>query len=523
MAYEGAIAAARYVVQEASLETLLTSPRFFGLVTATPLQRALCRIIDGVPLGDLALHPHVLEALGLPPWFEGNPCNWLGRPREVSIVAGIRGAKSLLAACVAVRLSQTVDVEHVGRGDLPVLPIVSVKMELATAIYDHLAGHVQEMPLLRSILVRPPANGEVVLRHPSGKPVRVVIAAGKRAGASLVSRWTAGALFDEFPRMAGEEAVVSWDEQKKAVAERILPNGLILNIGSPHAPFGPAYEQVQEHHGKPSRSLVVLRAPAYRLNPRWWTPERCAEAKETNPDVYVTDVEAQFATSTASFLSDLDIDKCTRATADDLAPEDDLHYCAAIDPATRGNAWTLIVMTRRGDHRSIALAREWVGSRTAPLDPSVVCAEIARLIEPYRVRTVYSDQHLGDALVACARLTGFSLVPWTMTTEQNTEHYMALRTRIALSKIDVPRVKRLVEDLKGVKSVPTRDGVRIKLPLTGDGRHCDFAPAVVLALSMPLRDAEAPALNEQELLLAEKQRMLDAAKARYGRKKGLFG
>jgi hypothetical protein len=34
-------------------EALLTSPEAFGLTTATPLQRAICRVSDGVPIGDL--------------------------------------------------------------------------------------------------------------------------------------------------------------------------------------------------------------------------------------------------------------------------------------------------------------------------------------------------------------------------------------------------------------------------------------------------------------------------------------
>ncbi len=47
-----------------TLERLLTHPSAFGLLTASPLQRAICRIADGLPLGELAEHPDVMAAIG---------------------------------------------------------------------------------------------------------------------------------------------------------------------------------------------------------------------------------------------------------------------------------------------------------------------------------------------------------------------------------------------------------------------------------------------------------------------------
>src|SRR5438552_3658153 len=46
------------------LERLLMSPAAFGLTTASSLQRAVCRIIDGLPLGELATCAEVRAAIG---------------------------------------------------------------------------------------------------------------------------------------------------------------------------------------------------------------------------------------------------------------------------------------------------------------------------------------------------------------------------------------------------------------------------------------------------------------------------
>jgi hypothetical protein len=45
-----------------TLEALLMNRGAFGLETASPLQRAICRIADGASLEELAAHPDVAQA-----------------------------------------------------------------------------------------------------------------------------------------------------------------------------------------------------------------------------------------------------------------------------------------------------------------------------------------------------------------------------------------------------------------------------------------------------------------------------
>ena len=84
-----------------TLELLLTSHHYFGLETATPVQRAVCRAIDGLPLGELWKDRDVRAAFG-----NCKPPSGLGRvlaPLELLLLAGIRSAKSLIAAACAFR------------------------------------------------------------------------------------------------------------------------------------------------------------------------------------------------------------------------------------------------------------------------------------------------------------------------------------------------------------------------------------------------------------------------------------
>src|SRR5678815_525909 len=128
-------------------------------------------------------------------------------------MSGIRTGKSLLAACAAFHMAVTCDVSSLRPGEIPRVSVVSLKKDLADVIVNHLVGSVKASALLRPFLMGEPTGDGLMIRHPSGTPVEICVVAGSRAGASLVARWSAGCIFDEFPRMTGEDdAVINWDD-----------------------------------------------------------------------------------------------------------------------------------------------------------------------------------------------------------------------------------------------------------------------------------------------------------------------
>ena len=398
-----------------SVERLVTSRGGFNL-DASPLQRAVCRVIDGSPLAELADVPEVQRAFGgaLP----------TERPRELCVFSGVRVGKSLIAGATAVTWSQTIDVSHLRPGEVPRIPIVSTRMDNADVVFSHIAGSMTSSPFLRTLLLEEPRNERILVRHPTGRPVEIMVVAGSRAGSSLVSRWLGGTIFDEFPRMVGaEDGVINWDDQRKAVVQRILAGGGILDIGSPWAPFGPAYQLFVEHYGKPTRTICVLRAPAYDMNPAWWTPARCAEAKTADPDAYVTDVLAEFASLEESLFNGVELERATRNEPEpyELEPLADHHYVAAMDPATRSNSWTLVIATREGRMKRIVLARQWTGTKLDPLSPRDVFRAMAPTLRRYRIESVWTDQYYVDALRDIAAEVGIRLVQIKISEHENVE------------------------------------------------------------------------------------------------------
>mgnify|MGYP001605911956 CR=1 FL=1 len=484
-------------LRQVPLERMLISEHGFGLTTASPLQRAICRIIDGRPLGELANTPllknadaysdEIRERATLA-WSIGDISKLPAvKPAEIYIVGPVRSGKSLIAATIALCASQRCDVSRLGFGEMPRASVVSLNMDLAKVVYQHIAGHVYANENLKRLLVSEPTVDSIVLAHPDGIPVEIKIVAGSRAGGSLVARWSAGAFFDEFTRMiGGDDGVINFDDARSAVSARLLRGAQIVGIGSPWAPFGPAYQLVNKHWGEPSHERVVIRAVGPAMNPEWWTPERCEELRSRDYTAYRTDVLGEFAQPEESMFATEDLAAVTRKYPLELAPQAGNYYVAAIDPATRGDTFTLVVTTRdQGGKSTIVLAREWRGSSSSPLSPAEVFREIARILEPYQCFSVVSDQWAADALHDLAMQHGIYLRSESITAAKKVDMFESLKTLILAKRIELSPLPELQQDLRRVGKKVTQTGISIDLPRVGR-RHCDFAFAAALAFSQPM-------------------------------------
>lgn len=505
---------ARRAASAATLEALLVSSIGFGLTTASPLQRAICCIAEGRPV---------------PPEAAADVAEYVGdyrpgtQPRELVIASGIRTAKSMIAAMIAIRATQTVDLSGLKRSEIPRVPVVSLSKDLAAVVYGHVRTTIETSQTLRHLLLAEPTADALMLRHPDDRPVEIKIVAGGRAGEALVARWLASIIYDEGFRMVGrEDGVVNLDDMRHAVKGRLLPGAQEVLIGSPWAPFGPGYDLIQAHHMNPTGRTVVVWAPAHKLNPVWWTPETMAELEAMNPDAYRTDVLAQFMEPSELWFSAQLLEAAIRRDPPELPREPGCTYVAGMDPATRSNAWTLAIGTRDGQRRKVAKATQWIPARGAPLDPRDTLAQIAQACAPYGVRQVFTDQWAIDALRPLAADVGLDLVQIDHKGREAPELYGAVRQWLVLGELELPPVPELVEDLKRVQRRITQNGIAVVLPTTNDGRHCDYVPALVRMLHGLNEDRVAadPPEGSPEWEQRTRARMRRAAEDRARRRPG---
>lgn len=489
-----------------TLERILTSPRCFGLVTATPIQRVLCRAFDGLPFDDLLeAHPELAERIdGItllertfgPGGLERLPNE---KPREIYLITGIRTGKSLLLAAIAFQCAMTADLASLQPWEEATVPILSLTLKKARIILRHLKGPLLSRPHLRALLPREPTGSCLWVRRPhDGRIVRVEIAAGARAGGALVGDWVCGVLFDEFPRMTGEEdgSIINFDESRNAVVARIREGGMLAAVGSPHAPRGPAYEVVKKHFGNPSRALIVARPPARAMHPDYWTDAKIEELLRSpkGRHIYQTDYLGEFADPESNFFSTAELEAVTRKREvneeGELDPlelpyKNDCQHFAAMDPAMMRNAWTFVIARReyREDGSSkvvVVFAKQWVPGRIGPLNPEVVIAEIKAICVKYHLWEVFTDRWKSDELQSIGEKAGLTFTVYGLAGQDNVNLFDSLKLRVLTGGLELPDDPEIRTDLLAVRRVVRNRSIGMDFPFTNDGRHCDYAPSIAV-------------------------------------------
>jgi hypothetical protein len=227
---------------------------------------------------------------------------------------------------------------------------------------------------------------------------------------------------------------------------------------------------------------MVAHAASWTANPT--LTEAGTRGDEPDEVVWLREYAAiPQAEGETSVLSDALLARVTRATGDLVA--DDRHtYVATIDPATRGNAWTLTIgCLSDAKVRRIVLTREWRGTKAKPLKPGTVFKEIADILVPFRLKHVNSDQWSEDTLRESARSAGLSLVVTSWTAGLKADCYDALKTLAQEGKLDLPSDPSVRTDLLGIRQRLTRNGISYELATQGT-RHSDFAPCIAMNVSL---------------------------------------
>ena len=111
---------------------------------------------------------------------------------------------------------------------------------------------------------------------------------------------------------------------------------------------------------------------------------------------------------------------------------------------------------------------------------------------PYGITAIFSDQVMGDALQTLARRVGLHLVQQQYQERERAKKYLTIRTHLDRKAIELPPLRRMRTDLLHVQKRATPTGIGVRLPMTSDGRHCDWAPTLMLVLSRLLPDPDGP-------------------------------
>jgi hypothetical protein len=418
-----------------------------------------------------------LVSAGFPetsPWWRQTIARWYrSGKRQAVLRVGRRGGKSSSLSRLAV--VEALYGHHViPPGDIGVVAVISTRNDEAGA----------RLTTICSIL-----DALGVPYRPWGKGVDGIVLVGRRIGfrvytASIqgVSGFTGIFLFcDEVAKWKDKETGSNpATEVLKSLRPTIAtqPEARIVLSSSP---FGMLDAHFDAYEQGETPTQVTGHAPTWEANPT--LTEEATHDLELDDAAWLREYKAvPQAEVESSLLSEVLIDAATRIGPAVLPFEAGRRYVAAIDPATRTNAWALVIATQGWDMvRRVVLAKEWRPKAGMKLSPSAVLAEIRELLRPYGIRWLITDQHAVDALAELARLAGLVLIEQAWTGVNKRDAYEHVRLLLQDSKLELPPDPQIKVDLLGIRKRITRSGVTYELA-EQRGRHSDYAPAIALAV-----------------------------------------
>lgn len=432
----------------------------------------------------------LLVSKGFPPtskWWREFIERWYRSGKKQSVIrAGRRAGKSSTLCRLGV--VEALYGEHmIPPGDIGWVAVVSMRRNDA-------------LERLRTIAAILDALG--VNYVPKGDTIELP---GRRTGFAVytasiggVSGFTAIFLFlDEVAKWKDNDTGVNpANEVIKSIRPTILTQKNAKMVLS-SSPMGHHDAHADEYAKGENAQQIIAHAASWEANPT--ITEADTRALEENEIIWLREYKAiPQAEDELSLLTEASLKRCMRA---DFVPKDPRHtYVATMDPATRGNAWTLAITTMTdGRVRQVVFTHEWIGSKQKPLKAGEVFKEMAPMLAAYDLRHVHSDQWSEDTLRELAQPHGVYLVvdpAWSVSTKADA--YDGLRTLVR-DKLFEFSGEQVLTDLLGIREKITRSGILYDLAVKGP-RHSDFAPTVamgaMLAVTPPKMKPEKLDANE---------------------------
>jgi hypothetical protein len=480
-------------------EDMICLPGYGGLRTPTQVQRAIARAMDGIDLDELWDEKLVRQAFGgkKPPPVQ---------PRTMVVLAGTRGGKSILASRRIVRSAFTCDISGLVDGDQVKVPCVATALDTADYVFTHALAACRSVRLQASIVGKPLNASFRIARMGPVSEVELTTVALSGKGSNLVGCWLGGAAFDEAPRMASEqESVRSLKASRRSVADRILPGGQELLIGSPYGPSGDVYELWKERFGHPDEDVCVVQASGPMLNPTHWTPELLEMLKRKDPFVYITSGCGEFADPPDSLIPSKCLEKQLGKTASKNR-KDGVEYIAALGAAERGAGWSLVVLgttENRGGQRVMeeAVSKQWFNIAGNPLQSRKTLKEVADIVKDFGLDAVWMNQRFVDSYFDAAEAVGLGLIGVPVEANERIELMDKLRDAIVEGRLQLTSNRQQYSDLIHVQKKPTVNGITVQYPSSGEGVACDFVEPLGLCVKYapdaPIRISPAKARREE--------------------------
>jgi hypothetical protein len=433
--------------------------------------------------------------------------------RIVVLIAGGRGGKSsVLAAYRAVHAAVTTNIDSLGPGEEAYAVIVAPDPRQREQCYNFARGLVESVPELKSMLDGEPSNESFTIKRRTARGVAKVTVdslPAKRGGTAGRGRSLVFAALEECAFFMDDNKVVNDVDIYTAITPRLLPGAQALISTTPWLEAGLAYKEFVDNHpnpacaaphlkvpGRPHRAIAA-HAPTLLLRNVRVTREQVAAETARDPTNAAREHGAQFMqVGTSAFF-----DPALIAAAVDpglrigTRPQSEGSVCArGVDLGFVNDAAVGLDVERTAAGYAV-LNWDEIFASVEKLRPSQVLERLASGAIGQGIEEMVCDQHYAET--AKEDFAGRGLV-FVGVPQDNDEMFSVLRNIMHEGQLRLPNDARLLEQLRSVRKRPLSGGrIKIELPRTKKGGHCDLVSALVHAV-WRLYTAEVPEIVQEE-------------------------
>ena len=307
-------------------------------------------------------------------------------PRELWIIVGRRGGKSLMAAVIAVFLACFVPWPlGIQTG---YIMVIACDRKQAQNVFGYIK-QILRLPALRT-LVESEGKEEIALKN----GIRIAVQTSSYRGARGYQ--VLAAILDETSFMRSELTANPAGELITALRPSLgsMKESKLISISTGFTRSGPQWEAFRDKYGQPDPNALVWAGSTQSHNP---TYDQATIAQSLKEDYAGASVEYgvdgnYFRTDLEGYLDVEALEAVIAPGRRELPPGRNMDYVAGVDPSGgRGDAMAMSIAHLEGDKVVQDAVRSW----TPPFDPAACVADFAKTLREYGIRAVVGDKYSG--------------------------------------------------------------------------------------------------------------------------------
>ena len=413
------------------------------------------------------------EMTGKPPWKPGSKA-----PPFLLLVLSRGAGKSLLLSTIAVYEALT-NKYISAPGETAAIVAMGPRVKHVEDMLRYSKAHLSRSSLAPFVLRE--VDGTIVLKN--GRYLRVV--ASDSSGTAVRGTTNICTLFDEFAFLGYDGKVLDVDQWNAAVSgARGVSDFHAVMSSTPNGEAGFFYDTFDEYFGVENDSWEVFLGPQPIVAP-YFTEEYLREMRR-DADRFQREFMCDFSAGSGveKFFVTTQIEQCVVGGVESVPPRGlSVEYVCAVDPTGGAHDWMTMVIVERLEDGSVreCVAKGWDPQISGAATVHSIAKEIAEIVEPYGIRTVYGDVFGGAWVTEAFAAVGIEYETRGFGGPSKVQRASLMRELLATGRIQLLDNATQTRELKEYEKRILHSGaVSVNKPLTKHGSD-DFLDSLVLA------------------------------------------